>query len=115
MGTAPTLLVVNRRHANAENMELAHRDDYQPGLNIPGFGMCMSMANPMVATATAAAQGVLTPQPCLPVTMPWENTSQFMHTSDGEIPVLTSSSMCRCGYNGTIFIDNPNCIVTVDG
>jgi Domain of unknown function (DUF4280) len=40
--------------------------DTIPGTNIPTFGMCMSLGNPAVAMATSAANGVLTPQPCVP-------------------------------------------------
>ncbi|MGL4604236.1 MAG: hypothetical protein ACRCU9_08815 [Iodobacter sp.] len=36
-------------------------------LNIMPIGTCMSPATPMVAAATAAAMGVLTPMPCIPM------------------------------------------------
>ena len=73
MGLAPSSLVVlpvNRvltSHVPAANIM-----DHQPMLNILPFGMCRSLANPVVASATAAAQGVLTPMPCIPNTpAPW--------------------------------------------
>ena len=72
-------------------------------VNIPPFGMCMSLANPMVAAATAAALGVLTPMPCIPVTTaPWMPGSPTVHC--GGMPVVNDSSKCMCAYGGVISI-----------
>ena len=52
--------------------------DNQPIANIAPFGVCISLANPAVAAATAAAMGVLVPLPCMPVTpAPWANVALF--------------------------------------
>lgn len=80
--------------------------DHVPMLNIPSFGMCMSLANPQVAAATAAALGVLTPQPCIPVTTaPWAPGSPTV--TIGNMPALTNSSTCNCMWGGIIQISNP--------
>ena len=56
----------------ADMLPLATIFDFVPLENIPSFGLCSSLANPEVATATALAEGVLTPMPCIPVTTsPW--------------------------------------------
>src|SRR4051794_33391255 len=72
-GAAPstlTVLPVNRVMTSSQ--PAATIMDYQPMVNIASFGMCMSIANPMVVAATSAALGVFTPQPCIPMTVsPW--------------------------------------------
>jgi hypothetical protein len=80
--------------------------DHKPNVNIAPFGMCMSMANPQVVAATSAAQGVLTPQPCLPMTQtPWTPGSPTV-TVGGQ-PALNNTCTCMCLWAGTITISNP--------
>ena len=62
--------------------------------NVPPFGMCMSLANPQVASATAAASNVLTPQPCVPVLAPWTPGAQDVMI--GDVAALDDSSQCQC-------------------
>lgn len=80
--------------------------DMQPMVNIAPFGMCQSLANPQVASATAAAQGVLTPQPCIPViTGPWAPGSAKVTL--GGVAALTPSCTCQCAWAGVITITMP--------
>jgi hypothetical protein len=82
--------------------------DHEPMVNIPTFGMCISLSNPQVAAATSAALGVLTPQPCVPmIQTPWTPGSST--TRIGEFPVLTQSCMCTCmwGAGSQIMVTNP--------
>lgn len=89
------LTVTSQTVLLAEGKPVATIQDCQPGVNIPSFGMCSSLANPQVAAATAAALGVLTPQPCSMVPMgTWSMTRPgFMA---GGKPVLTSEAGLLC-------------------
>jgi hypothetical protein len=106
-GAAPSNLVVlpaNRRMTN--NQPSANIMDYVPMMNIMPFGMCMSPTNPQVAAATAAAMGVLTPQPCIPATTsPWTPGSPTVLLANQ--PALNDTSMCMCMWAGVITITSP--------
>lgn len=80
--------------------------DNKPMANVPPFGMCSSMSNPAVASATAAAMGVLTPMPCVPVTAaPWTPGSPTVLV--GGNPALTDTSRLFCTWGGVIQITSP--------
>jgi uncharacterized Zn-binding protein involved in type VI secretion len=80
-------------------------------VNIPTFGMCTSLANPTVATATAAALGVLTPMPCVPALTPWIPLSPT--TLIGGEPALVSGSTCMCAFAGVVQITFPGTTQTM--
>jgi uncharacterized Zn-binding protein involved in type VI secretion len=106
-GVAPsTLTVLPAGRVMADGVPMATIMDHKPNVNIAPFGMCNSLANPQVAAATSAAQGVLTPQPCVPLIIaPWAPGSPTV--SIGGQPALTNSSTCNCAWGGTITISNP--------
>lgn len=80
--------------------------DIAPGVNIPPFGMCQSLSNPTVASATSAAMGVLTPMPCVPVVaQPWAPTDPIM-TWNG-VALATVKSKCLCVWGGEISVQAP--------
>jgi Domain of unknown function (DUF4280) len=75
--------------------------DFAPIANIPPFGMCNTVSNPTVASATAAAWGVLTPMPCVPVTpAPWIVGAPTVLINN--FPALNSTSKCMCAWGGVI-------------
>jgi len=106
-GAAPsTLTVLPVTGVSAGKMPAATIMDFAPMVNIPPFGMCLSIANPMVAAATAAALGVFTPMPCIPATTsPW--TPGAVTVSHGGMPALDNASMCMCMWAGVISVVSP--------
>ena len=61
-GAEPGTLVVLPVNRVFTGTPAANVMDHKPMANVMPFGMCKSLANPMVAAATAAAQGSLTPR-----------------------------------------------------
>ncbi|MDR1811857.1 MAG: DUF4280 domain-containing protein [Candidatus Fibromonas sp.] len=77
--------------------------DHKPLTNIKPFGQCKSLANPVVASATAANYGKLQKMPCIPNTAsPWLNGK--MNVLVKGQPALLDSSKCLCLWAGVIEI-----------
>lgn len=105
-GVAPSALGVLPLSRAMAPAPAANIMDNKPFVNILPFGMCMSLANPTVAAATAAALGVLTPMPCVPVTpAPWVPGSPTVLV--GGMPALSNCSTCVCAWGGVISIVSP--------
>jgi hypothetical protein len=106
-GVAPSSLVVlPANKVLAEGPPAANIMDHKPLVNIMPFGMCNSPANPMVAAATAAALGVLTPMPCIPATSaPWVPGAPTVLIA--KMPALDNVSKCMGNWGGVISIANP--------
>ncbi len=110
-GMAPSSLNVLPINRTLCGTPAANIMDQKPFVNIPPFGMCMSLANPAVASATAAAMGVLTPMPCTPVVPgPWAPGSPTVLI--GNMPALNNTCMCNCAYGGVISIAYPGQVTT---
>lgn len=105
-GFAPMPLNVLPTNCVVTSAPIANITDNKPMVNIPPFAMCKSMANPTVAAATAAAMGVLTPMPCVPViAAPWSPGSPTVLI--GGAPALTDSSKASCAWGGVIQFSMP--------
>jgi uncharacterized protein DUF4280 len=104
-GTAPAPMVVPPEYpVLALALPTATIMSFVPLENIPSFGLCTSLANPEVAAATAAAEGVLTPQPCVPATTsPWVPGSERVLIEG--MPALCAGSICMCDWLGEISIE----------
>ncbi|CAO3449777.1 hypothetical protein [Azospirillum argentinense] len=112
-GMAPSTFVVLPVHRTmAGNQPAANIMDHQPMVNILPFGMCTSLANPAVASATAAAMGALTPMPCVPNTpAPWVPGAPTVILDSA--PALDTPSKCMCVWAGVISIANPGQTTTM--
>ncbi|MDE7063812.1 MAG: DUF4280 domain-containing protein, partial [Lachnospiraceae bacterium] len=100
-GMAPSTLNVMPAAKTTSAMPLATISDNVPFVNIMPFGMCQSMANPTVASATAAAMGALTPMPCTPVISgPW--APGVPQVLVGGKPGVNNQWKLTCAYGGLI-------------
>lgn len=107
-GSAPgQLMVTSQYKVLAEGRPVATFRDNVGMVNITGFGLCTSLANPQVAAATAAALGVLTPQPCMfqPAgTWVWPGAMPLA----GGVPCVCSDSKIMCAVGmGLLSVANP--------
>src|SRR5215212_10557609 len=100
MGVAPcSLIVLPTNKTMGTSMPAATIMDKEI-VNLPTFGMCQSPSNPTVASATAAAMGVLTPMPCIPmISAPWSPGAP--KTLIANNPALEDGSTCNCNWGGT--------------
>ena len=107
-GAAPApLMVLPLNRTLIGGMPAANLMDHIPLVNILPFGVCMSLANPMVAAATAAALGVLVPMPCIPVTAaPWI-PGGAPTVLLGPMPALDANSTLMCAWAGVIKVVFP--------
>jgi hypothetical protein len=105
-GAAPSTLVVLPVSRTMTGTPAANIMDGKPVVNVPPFGVCNSPSNPTVAAATAAALGVLTPMPCVPVTpAPWVPGAPTVLVAN--MPSLDSNSKLMCIWGGVIQIVVP--------
>ena len=104
-GTAPgTLRVLPTRNVSIDGAQMANILDNKPMVNIQPCGLCRSLANPVVASATSAAMGVLTPMPCVPnTTAPWMpgKTDVLINNQ----PALLGTDKLLCAWGGIIQIN----------
>lgn len=112
-GVAPSSLVVlPTNRVLAEGPPAANIMDYIPMVNIMPFGMCTSPGNPMVAAATAAALGVLTPMPCIPMTVaPWVPGAPTVLIAN--MPALDNTCKCMCTWAGVISVNFAGTVKTM--
>jgi Domain of unknown function (DUF4280) len=106
-GAAPSslnVLPINR--VMTSSVPAANIMDHKPMVNVMPFGVCMSIANPMVAAATTAALGVLTPMPCIPMTMsPW--MPGVPNVMIGNMPAVDNNCKLMCNWGGVIQVTYP--------
>ena len=107
MGLAPSSLVVlPKNRVMTSFVPAANIMDHIPMVNIMPFGMCISLANPTTAAATAAALGVLTPTPCIPNTpAPWVPGAPTVLIAN--MPALDNTSKLMCLWAGVIEVTMP--------
>ncbi|GGC13557.1 DUF4280 domain-containing protein [Pseudoduganella buxea] len=106
-GVAPSALAVLPANGTmTSGAPAATIADCAPIVNVPPFAMCTSMSNPTVIALTAAALGVPTPAPCIPVPAgTWMPGAPALLI--GGVPALTADSKLMCAWGGAIQILMP--------
>jgi hypothetical protein len=105
-GASPaTLNVLPDAQVLVEGNPVASIQDSVALTNVPTFGMCSSLSNPAVSSATSAANGVLTPQPCTPQPLPWKPGVPLVLV--GGVPVVNGTCTTTCSLGGAITTTNP--------
>ena len=112
-GAAPSkLTTLPDSQVMVEGQPVAVIDDYKAVVNLAPFGLCSSVANPVVEKATTAAAGVLTPMPCVPnVTSPWTPGVPLVQV--GGLPVVNATCTCTCAWGGAITVTVPGTTQTL--
>ena len=103
--SSATLTVLPNKKILEDNQPAANIMDFTPMMNIPPFGKCITLSNPLVAAATAKNSGVLEPQPCIPIPiMPW--TPGQSNVLMGNLPACLDTCRTTCMWGGMISITN---------
>lgn len=103
-GTKPSTFSASGQEVSVPQAAGVITDTSPPSI-LP-FEACMSLSNPQVKSATSAAGGVLTPQPCQPViSAPW--TPGSAHVTIGAVAALDDASHCACEWAGKITVSSP--------
>jgi hypothetical protein len=105
-GTSPgTLNVTSQAAVLVSGRPAATVTDVAPMASVTPCGMCTTVTNPTVAAATAAALGVLTPQPCIPAPVgTWLGGKSPLISGK---PGLANDAKLLCAYGGSINVVSP--------
>lgn len=107
MSLVPTEFIADpSRRVILEGAQMGNVMDNKVSNLRPGM-MCQSLANPAVASATAAAMGALVPQPCSMVALgPWM-TGKMNVLVEGK-PALMNTDTLMCSFGGQLsFVPTP--------
>ncbi|HWB67762.1 MAG TPA: DUF4280 domain-containing protein [Mycobacteriales bacterium] len=114
-GTSPAVFnVLPTSRVLGSERPVANIADHIPLDEVTTFGMCRSLANPEVASATAAADGTLTPMPCVPaLAAPWTPGNPTVLV--GGQPAVAETSTLMCTWAGEITVVQPGQETVITG
>ena len=106
MGAAPSSFIATPKMIKSGYQDAGNILDHKPIANIPPFGVCRSLGFPATASATAAAQGALTPMPCVPNTpSPWVLGAPTVQSAFANS--LNDTACLTCVWGGLIKFQQP--------